>query len=66
MREAMEKRPWLVTAVGLILVIVGTLGANSQSLTGNPIQIIFDTGAVVGWVLLIGGVVMWARSRKSE
>lgn len=66
MHEIMEKQSWAVALVGLILVIVGTMGANNQSLSGNPVQLIFDIGAIAGWVLLIGGIVMWVRGRKAD
>jgi uncharacterized membrane protein YecN with MAPEG domain len=65
MNEIMQKQPWAVALVGLVLVVVGTLGANNQSLSGNPVQLVFDIGAIAGWVLLIGGIVMWVRSRKA-
>ena len=66
MHEVMQKQPWAVALVGLVLVAVGTLGANSQSLSGNPVQLVFDICAIAGWVLLIGGIVVWVRSRKAD
>ena len=65
MHEVMHKQPGVVASVGLVLAIVGTLGANSQSLSGNPVKLVFDIAAIAGWVLLVWGIVVLVKSRKA-
>ena len=66
MQKTIQTYPWAVSLVGLVLVIVGTIEADSKSLSGNPLQLIFDIAAIAGWVLLIGGIVMFVKSRKAK
>lgn len=64
MQETIQKQPWAVAAMGLVLIVIGTLGSNSQSLSGNPVQLVFDIAAIAGWVLLVGGIVMYVKARR--
>jgi uncharacterized membrane protein HdeD (DUF308 family) len=66
MHETIQSYPWAVALLGLVLVIVGTMGANNQSLSGDPVQLVFDIGAITGWVLLIGGIVMFVKGKKAK
>jgi len=64
MNETIHKQPWIVSLIGLMLIVVGTIEADSKSLSGNPVQLIFDISAIAGWVLLIGGIVIFVKARK--
>ena len=66
MHETIQSYPWAVALLGLVLVIVGTMGANNQSLSGDPVRLVFDIGAIAGWVLLIGGIVIFVKSKKAK
>ena len=66
MQKAIHTYPWAVSLLGLVLVIAGTIEADNKSLSGNPVQLVFDIAAIAGWVLLIGGIVIFAKSRKAK
>ncbi len=66
MQKTIHTYPWAVSLLGLVLVVAGTMEADNKSLSGNPVQLVFDIAAIAGWVLLIGGVVIFAKSRKTK
>jgi uncharacterized membrane protein HdeD (DUF308 family) len=66
MQKTVQTYPWAVALLGLLLVVAGTIEADSKSLSGNPVQLVFDIAAIAGWVLLIGGIVMFVKSRKAK
>lgn len=66
MQKNIQSYPWAVSLLGLILIIVGTIEASNKSLSGNPVLLVFDITAIAGWILLIGGIVMFVKSRKAK
>lgn len=65
MDKSNQGQQWGLILGGLVLIIVGTIGANNQSL-GAALKLITSVVAIAGWVLLIGGIIALVKSKKAQ
>lgn len=65
MDKSNQGQQWGLILGGLVLIVVGTIGANNQSL-GAALKLITSVVAIAGWVLLIGGIIALVKSKKAQ
>jgi LPXTG-motif cell wall-anchored protein len=65
MNEFFRKNPWATLGIGIVLLVLGVSLAG-QKTNGTNKQLIFDIVAIIGVILVIAGIVLLFKKRKSN